>query len=54
MLKDGTYTAKARGMAGFVSARLEIKDGRINHVDLDLTTETPQYGQKAQKQLVQS
>lgn len=53
MLKDGTYTAKARGMAGFVSARLEIKDGRINHVDLDLTTETPQYGQKAQKKLEQ-
>lgn len=25
----------------------------FNHVDLDLTTETPQYGQKAQKQLEQ-
>ncbi|MDH5816953.1 polyferredoxin [Lactobacillus helveticus] len=48
-LKDGTYDAKARGMAGFVKAKLTIKDQKIAAVDLDLSTETPQYGQKAEK-----
>jgi uncharacterized protein with FMN-binding domain len=51
MLKDGTYDAEARGMAGFVKAKLTIKDQKIAAVDLDLSTETPQYGQKAEKQL---
>lgn len=49
MLKDGTYDAEARGMAGFVKAKLTIKDQKIAAVDL--STETPQYGQKAEKQL---
>ncbi|MBW8013105.1 FMN-binding protein [Lactobacillus helveticus] len=38
-------------MAGFVKAKLTIKDQKIAAVDLDLSTETPQYGQKAEKQL---
>ena len=38
MLKEGTYSARARGMAGFVGVTL---------------TETPQYGQKAEKTLKQ-
>nr|WP_261937648.1 hypothetical protein [Lactobacillus helveticus] len=36
-------------MAGFVKAKLTIKDQKIAAVDLDLSTETPQYGQKAEK-----
>lgn len=51
MLKDGIYNTEARGMAGFVKVGLNIKDNKIVNVDLDLSTETPQYGQKAEKQL---
>lgn len=50
-LKQGTYSAQARGMAGFVGVKLTIKNDKITQVDLDLSTETPQYGQKAEKQL---
>lgn len=53
MLKDGTYTAQARGMAGFVNVKLDIKDEQIKDVDLDLSTETPQYGRKAEQPLKQ-
>ena len=50
MLKDGIYDAEARGMAGFVKVKLTVKDQKIVAADLDLSTETPQYGQKAEKQ----
>lgn len=49
MLKDGIYDAEARGMAGFVKVKLTVKDQKIVAADLDLSTETPQYGQKAEK-----
>ena len=29
MLKDGTYDGEARGMAGFVKAKLTIKDKKL-------------------------
>lgn len=51
MLKDGIYDAEARGMAGLVKVKLTVKDQKIVAADLDLSTETPQYGQKAEKQL---
>lgn len=51
MLKTGIYSAQARGMAGFVGVKLTIKDNKITDVDLDLSTETPKYGQKAETQL---
>lgn len=51
MLKDGKYLAKARGMAGFVGVELEIINNKITSVNLDVSTETPQYGQKAEKKL---
>ncbi len=51
MLKTGTYSAQARGMAGFVGVKLTIKDNKITDVDLDLSTETLKYGQRAEKQL---
>ena len=51
MLKEGTYSARARGMAGFVGVTLTVADNKISTVDLDLSTETPQYGQKAEKTL---
>lgn len=47
MLKNGIYSAQARGMAGFVTAKLEISNNKITFVNLDLSTKTPQYGQKA-------
>ena len=53
MLKEGTYSARARGMAGFVGVTLTVADNKISTVDLDLSTETPQYGQKAEKTLKQ-
>lgn len=53
MLKEGTYKAEARGMAGFVGVELSIKSNKISEVNLDLTTETPQYAQKAEAQLKQ-
>lgn len=51
MLKEGTYSARARGMAGFVGVTLTVADNKISTVDL--STETPQYGQKAEKTLKQ-
>lgn len=51
MLKDGIYDTEARGMAGFVKVELTVKDQKIATVNLDLSSETPQYGQKAEKQL---
>ncbi len=51
MLKEGTYSARARGMAGFVGVTLTVADNKISTVDLDLSTETPQYGQKAEKNI---
>ena len=51
MLKDGKYSAQARGMAGFVGVELEINNNKITSVNLDLSTKTPQYGQKAEKKL---
>ena len=53
MLKEGTYSASARGMAGFVGVTLTVADNKISTVDLDLSTETPQYGQKSEKTLKQ-
>lgn len=53
MLKEGTYSARARGMAGFVGVTLTVADNKISTVDLDLSTETPQYSQKAEKTLKQ-
>ena len=47
MLKNGIYSAQARGMAGFVTAKLETSNNKITFVNLDLSTKTPQYGQKA-------
>lgn len=40
-------------MAGFVGVTLTVADNKISTVDLDLSTETPQYGQKAEKTLKQ-
>ena len=51
MWKDGIYLSQARGMAGFVKAELEISNIKITSVNLDLSTETPQYGQKAKSKL---
>ena len=51
MLKEGTYSARARGMAGFVGVTLTVADNKISTVDL--STETPKYGQKAEKTLKQ-
>ena len=42
MLKEGTYSARARGMAGFVGVTLTVADNKISTVDLDLSTERPQ------------
>lgn len=53
MLKNGIYQAQARGMAGFVGVKLTIKSNKIKDVDLDLSTETPQYGQAAKGKLTQ-
>lgn len=53
MLKEGRYSARARGMAGFVGVTLTIANNKITNVDLDLSTETLQYGQKAEKKLKQ-
>lgn len=53
MLNNGIYTAQARGMAGFVNAKLTIKDGVIAKVDLDLATETPQNKAQVEDQLKQ-
>ena len=47
MWKDGIYLSQARGMAGFVKAELEISNNKITSVNLGLSTETPQYAQKA-------
>ncbi|WP_265668523.1 FMN-binding protein [Lactobacillus amylovorus] len=47
MLKNGIYSAQTRGMAGFVTSKLEISNNKITFVNLDLSTKTPQYGQKA-------
>ena len=38
-------------MAGFVKAELEISNNKITSVNLDLSTETPQYAQKAKSKL---
>lgn len=51
MLKNGIYSAQARGMAGFVKTELEISNNKITSVNLDLSTETPQYAQKAKSKL---
>ena len=51
MLNDGVYLAQARGMAGFVHAKLTVKDNKIVGVDLDLTTETPKNKPKVEQQL---
>lgn len=52
MLKEGTYSARARGMAGFVGVTLTVADNKISTVDLDLSTETPQYGQRKRRSMV--
>lgn len=51
MWKDGIYLSQARGMAGFVKTELEISNNKITSVNLDLSTETPQYAQKAKSKL---
>lgn len=51
MWKDGIYLSQARGMAGFVKTKLEISNNKITLVNLDLSTETPQYAQKAKSKL---
>lgn len=51
MLNEGVYLAQARGMAGFVHAKLTVKDNKIVGVDLDLTTETPENKPKVEQQL---
>ena len=51
MWKDGIYLSQARGMAGFVKTELEISNNKITSVNLDLSTETPQYTQKAKSKL---
>lgn len=51
MWKDGIYLSQARGMAGFVKTELEISNNKITSVYLDLSTETPQYAQKAKSKL---
>lgn len=51
MWKDGIYLSQARGMAGFVKTKLEISNNKITSVNLDLSTETPQYAQKAKSKL---
>ena len=51
MWKDGIYLSQARGMAGFVKTELEISNNKITSVNLYLSTETPQYAQKAKSKL---
>ena len=51
MWKDGIYLSQARGMVGFVKTELEISNNKITSVNLDLSTETPQYAQKAKSKL---
>ena len=35
MLKNGIYSAQARGMAGFVTSKLEISNNKITSVNLE-------------------
>ena len=51
MWKDGIYLSQARGMSGFVKTELQISNNKITSVNLDLSTETPQYAQKAKSKL---
>ena len=34
MLKNGIYSAQARGMAGFVTAKLEISNNKITPISI--------------------
>ena len=51
--KDGTYTAKGRGINGDIPVSVEIKGGKIVHVTADVSAETPSLGGVAAPKLVE-
>ena len=51
--KDGTYTAKGRGINGDIPVSVEIKGGKIVHVTADVSDETPSLGGVAAPKLVE-
>ena len=51
--KDGTYTAKGRGINGDIPVSVEIKGGKIVHVTADVSAETTSLGGVAAPKLVE-
>ncbi|MDO5292350.1 MAG: FAD-binding protein [bacterium] len=43
-LKDGTYTASAKGIEGDIPVSVTIKGGKITNIDADYSKETPSIG----------
>lgn len=53
-VKDGTYTASAEGFGGGdVSVTITVEDGKITSADVDASSQSADYGQKAAEELGQ-
>lgn len=53
-LKDGTYTATAKGFGGDVTVTLTVKGGKLTELTVDCPNETPERGGKAAETLQQA